>query len=143
MERGKGSRGAKPQRNTGSSSLHATPAIGKDTNTLTPKFCLAYIVNGYCLRELSVEQQAAFALALQKRCEMTWKDITLADRHGLGSEMLPAGQIKPQIPNSFRDRDKFLVIRYNGNLPMVGIRILDVFHVLWIERDYGDVYDHG
>jgi len=74
---------------------------------------------------------------------MTWKQIKLADRHGLGSELVPAAQIRPSVPAAFEDREKFLVLRYNGTLPMVGVRAEDTFHILWIERNYGDVYDHG
>lgn len=74
---------------------------------------------------------------------MKWRDILLAPRHGLGSEFIPAGQIKAPIPEAFQDRDRFLVLRYNGKLPMGGIRINDVFHVLWIEAAFGDLYNHG
>lgn len=39
--------------------------------------------------------------------------------------------------------DRFLVMRYSGRFPMVGIRVQDVFHVLRIEAAFGDVYNHG
>jgi hypothetical protein len=31
----------------------------------------------------------------------------------------------------------------HGILPVVGVRIGNVFHILWIERQFGGVYDHG
>jgi hypothetical protein len=61
-------------------------------------------------------------------------------RHG---EEIPSRSIKPSVPTQFQDRDNFLVFRYDGTLPMVGVRMGDDFHVLWIERQYGEVYDHG
>ena len=143
MARDKNKRGSKPQLNTGGGDFKSSNVATQDHNALTPKFCLAHIVNGYCLQHLNVDQQAAFALSLQRRCALTWKQITLAPRHGLGLETLPAAQIKPTIPEPFGDRRNFIVLRYSGKLPMVGVRIVDVFHVLWIERTYGDVYDHS
>ncbi len=142
MARDKGKRGSTPKHMAGSKEIKVAPTSGQDSNAMTPKFCLAHIGNGHCLEHLSSAQRSAFALAIQKRCEMTWQQITLADRHGLGLETLPADQIKPQIPARFSDREKFLVLRYDGNLPMIGARTQDVFHVLWIEGAFGEVYEH-
>ena len=36
-----------------------------------------------------------------------------------------------------------MVLRYKGKLPMAGIRVQDVLHILWIEPHFGDLYDHG
>lgn len=35
-----------------------------------------------------------------------------------------------------------MAFRYHGKRPMLGVRINEVFHVLWIERQFGDVYAH-
>jgi hypothetical protein len=45
--------------------------------------------------------------------------------------------------DKYGDAKEFLVMRYDGLRPMVGIRSNDVFHVLWIENEFGDLYDHG
>jgi hypothetical protein len=129
LARDKGKRGNPPKHLAGAKAIKSAPTGVPDPNTLTPKFCLAHIGNGHCLEHLTTAQRSAFALAIQKRCEMTWQQITFADRHGLGLETLPAGQIKPQIPAKFTDREKFLVLRYDGTMPMIGARTLDVFHV--------------
>lgn len=39
--------------------------------------------------------------------------------------------------------EKVFVYRYCGNLPVVGVMENDVFVALWIECEYGDLYDHG
>lgn len=117
-------------------------APAPDYDEATPKFCLHHVHAEHCVTELAEKQRADFAVAVQKRCEMTWRDIKLASRHGFGSELIDAGAIKPGIPRAFEDTDKFTVLRYSGKLPMVGVRVQDVFHVLWIERHYGEVYDH-
>jgi len=73
---------------------------------------------------------------------MTWEEIILSPKHGLGSETMPKDQIKVGIPKEIEDRDSFLVLRYSGKLPMIGFRSNDTFHLVWIEADFGKVYDH-
>jgi hypothetical protein len=34
-------------------------------------------------------------------------------------------------------------MRYWDIRPIVGVRINNVFHILWIEKEPGDVYSHG
>jgi hypothetical protein len=109
----------------------------------TPKFCLHFLRDGFDVHALDAEKQAAFAKTLQKLASSRWKDLILAPRHGQGSELLPAGQISAPIPPQFEGEEKFRVFRYCGKLPMAGVRVRDVFHVLWIEPNFGDLYDHG
>jgi hypothetical protein len=73
---------------------------------------------------------------------MTWRELTLADRHGLGSETLPVDQIKLSLPALFSDRSKVTVFRYCDKLPMLGIRVDDTFHLLAIEARFNTLYDH-
>lgn len=54
---------------------------------------------------------------------------------------MPKGQIKRKAPEHL-SRDKYMVIRHEGNQPVVGFRAGDIFYALWIEAAYGDVYDH-
>ena len=69
--------------------------------------------------------------------------LTLQSRHGHGLEHLPVGQIKKKVPVQFSDEEKLTVFRYSSDLrPMIGVRVQDVFHILWIEKDFGDVYEH-
>lgn len=91
---------------------------------------------------LDIPKRADFAMALQLRSQMTWREITMAGRHGLGTEFMPASSIKPSTPEAFEDTERFLVMRYSGRLPMAGVRVNDVFHILWIEPEYNKLYDH-
>jgi hypothetical protein len=115
--------------------------VGTDSHT--PKFCLKHLQYGYDVKALPEAQQADFAVALQNRANLTWTELTLAPHHGLGSEPIPAAKIRPSVPTVFSDAEDFLVFRYSGLKPMVGVRARDVFHVVWIERQFGEVYDHG
>src|ERR1700735_2305815 len=113
-------RGKKPSAATG---RLREPSEPRDYNKETPKFCLRYLRTGFDVHALDAEQQTDVAKKLQQLCSMTWAQITLADRHGLGSELIPAGSIKAAVPEKFSDAQKFTVLRYSGLLPMVGARI--------------------
>ena len=106
-------------------------------------FCFRHTVRGFDVTELDQAQKADLAETLQQRCQVTWTEINQADRHGQGTEKLPVRSIKPEIPARFQDTDKVTAFRYSDRLPMVGVRIGGVFHVLWIEKRFGRVYDHG
>jgi len=119
------------------------PAKPANHDDETPKFCLHFLRADFDVHALDASGQAAFAKTLQKLAGSQWKELILAPRHGQGSERVPREQIRAPIPLRFQDQDKFLVFRYNGMLPMAGVRVADVYHVLWIERHFGDLYDHG
>jgi hypothetical protein len=133
-------RGKRPP---GSRVVYDTPPLPADNNHEPPKFCLHFLRKDYDVHALNADGQAAFAKTLQKLSASHWKDLILAQRHGQGSEFIPRKQIKAPIPPQFEDKDKFLVFRYHGNRPMAGVRIGDIFHVLWIEPEFGRLYDHS
>lgn len=134
------SRGVRPANDGGTVTVGSQPP---DYNQMTPRFCLAFLAPDYNLQPLDREARAAFALALQKRSTLTWGEINRTVRHELGFELLPADGFIPRPPVKFENVTKFMVFRYHGLLPMAGHRIHDTFHVLWIERQFGDLYDHG
>lgn len=113
------------------------------TTPLAPKFCFRHLQPKFDVEHLDDVRRAQLALRLQKLCSLAWKEIARAGKHGFGCEYLPRTIIKPRIPREFEGEEKFIVFRYSGdNRPMVGIRSNDVFHVVWIEKDFGDLYDH-
>lgn len=120
-----------------------TPEEPPDYDEETPKFCLHHLDSEYDVNNLDQEKQAAFAATLQKLCSLRWKQIITAPRHGNGAEFMPKSSIKARIPAKFQDVDRFLVLRYHAKRPMVGTRVKDVFHVLWIEREFNELYSHG
>ena len=129
---------APPKRNKTAAPI-VPPPTPPDYDRLTPKFCLAHLRE---LDHLSPELKADFADALYRRSRITWLEIKQSNRHKLGTELIPVGQIKPSMPPRFGDLKQVTVFRYSGLRSMIGHRVNDVFHVLWIERNFGDVYDH-
>lgn len=111
---------------------------------MPPLFSLEKIIGDkYCFSKLSSENKSQFAESMYKRRCMLWKDINKADRHKLGTEKIPKGQIKGSIPKFITDDFKdFLVFRFNGKLPMVGYRDKNIFYVLWFDFDFS-LYNHG
>ncbi len=107
-----------------------------------PIFCFRYLQTvsngGYKFYSDFVER-------LKKISGLTWNQINDADRHGFGTEKMPVKQIKPQLPRFVTPEiTHLLVFRANGdNRPFLGLRSGVVFHIIFIEEQFGDVYDHN
>jgi hypothetical protein len=129
-------RGSRPAKNTAT-----LPESAPSKAPGYPCLSLRHLQSGYGVDELSSSQQAAFLVKWAKRSVFTWKELTAHQKHGLGSEQLPAKSIKRNPPEQLA-QDKYMVLRHEGNQPFVGYKIGDTFYVLWIEANYGDVYDH-
>lgn len=119
------------------------PAPPPSYDKQTPKFCLHHLQRDFDVHALDAAGQSAFARTLQKLSAMNWTELITSGRHGCGLEHIAASEFKPAIPARFQDQEKFTVFRYRGKLPMAGVRVADVFHVLWIEPRFNDLYDHG
>lgn len=108
-----------------------------------PKFCLRFLQPSYDVHNLPAEKRADFALTLQQKSSLTWQQLHQAGRHAQGYEHVPRSKFYGPIPKVFDDIDRFMVFRYSGMLPMAGVRSGDVFHVIWIEAAFNELYDHG
>lgn len=85
-----------------------------------------------------------FIIRLQQLCTLGWTEINKSDRHSFGTEMIPVKQFKSDMPSFVTpDVEKLMVFRANGDKrPFAGIRRGYVFHIIFIEEKFGDVYDH-
>ncbi|MCB5292608.1 hypothetical protein BJQ90_02044 [Arthrobacter sp. SO3] len=108
-----------------------------------PKFCFRHVQDGYDPKNLPSDKQIDLILQLQTLSSLSWQQIKLAPRQGLGTEFIPEGQIRAPRPVAFEEEAKFMFFRYSGKLPMGGVRVRDVFHVLWIAKDFSELYDHS
>ena len=107
-----------------------------------PIFCFRYlqtVSNG------DYKFYSDFVERLKKLSGLTWNQINIADRHGFGTEKMPVKQIKPQLPKFITPEITHLVVfRANGdNRPFLGLRSGIVFHIIFLEEQFGDVYDHN
>ena len=82
---------------------------------------------------------------LQKFCQLSWKGIRTSQRHSFGAEPIDvkslSAKAQQHIPSGL---DKLLVLRATGNNhSFLGYRKSNVFQVLFIEYEFGDIYSHG
>ena len=107
----------------------------------TPVFCLHYLQGDYCISHCSDEQKAAFADRLHRLCKLTWGEIALAPRHGLGTEKIRQSSLRAPLPAHVTEEVTILALRFWGKAPMVGYRDGRIFHVLYLDRDF-TLYQH-
>lgn len=115
-----------------------------DASKQTIAFSLERVQGGiYCFSALCEYDKAMVAEAMFRRRNMTWNDVTLAPRHGLGTEKIPKRQITAPMPVFItEDMTDFLVLRFSGKKPMVGYRQGRVYYALWFDHSFS-LYDHG
>lgn len=85
-----------------------------------------------------------FIYRLNKLSNISWNTIHTSQKHSFGIEKISRACIKPDIPAGITDDVNFIVFRSSGdNKAMVGFRVWNVFHVVFIEARHNDIYDHG
>jgi hypothetical protein len=120
------------------------PHIHKAIVNDYPIFCFKYLQDTSLKKCSDYKFLIDFIFRLQKLGELGWKEINKSHRHSFGTEKIPITQIKPKLPAIItNDIDELTVFRANGNnLPFLGIRNPNVFHIIFIETSFGDIYDH-
>jgi hypothetical protein len=104
----------------------------------------------FCFKHLQIDYKGdnefyyKFIERLNKLSSLSWDQIITTQRHGFGTEKMPVDQIKPRLPNFITpDVKDLIVFRANGdNRPFLGLRKNNVFHIIFIEEIFGDVYNH-
>lgn len=129
---------------------HSTLLRPKDVPTarspeqLPPIFSLEHLQKSHCVSVIADRSdRGLFMDALYTLSRMSWSQINSAPRHGLGTERMPCTQIKAKIPPCVTEDVNLLVFRWKGKLPFVGFRDGRVLHILWIEQNFGDLYNHS
>ncbi len=111
----------------------------ESTQDLPPLFSLEHLHPSYGINVCEKDDKAAFAERICELGKMTWRSIQASHRHSYGSEIIKS--VKLPKPSCLGDR-AVLAFRYSGKKPMVGFRDGRVLNIVWIERQFGDVYDH-
>lgn len=107
-----------------------------------PVFCLQYIQKSHCLSDCTQKEKAHFADKLHKLSQLPWNRIISSGRHGLGCEEINRNSIRSGIPSHITEDETFLAFRFSGQAPMIGYRRGNVFHIVWIDRNF-KLYNHG
>jgi len=102
------------------------------------------------LQEVSFDKckDVKFFMGLLKRLkgysELGWKQMATDKKHGYGWEFLPQEQIEQALPKSVTPEVDLMVLRAsNDNKALVGFREWNIFHILFIEANFNDIYNHG
>lgn len=73
---------------------------------------------------------------------MDWNTVGVSQRHSFGCEKIPVTAIKKDLKLT-REVTFLLAFRATGdNHVFLGFRDGNVFHVVYIESQFGDIYDH-
>ena len=107
-----------------------------------PVFCLKYLHRDYDVDSCSIEDRASLIRQMANLSRLSWDEIKLTPRHGMGSEKISRNSIRPSIPKEITsDVDSFIALRYSGRKTIIGFRNQFIFHLVYIDRDF-TVYNH-
>jgi len=110
-----------------------------------PVFCFKYLSNASIKKCNDANFFYDFLMRLRKLSELGWTEIRKSHRHAYGLEPIPLYKIKSQIlPDSITPDVKQLhAFRATGNnLSFIGIQMQKVFRILFLEANFGDIYEH-
>lgn len=106
-----------------------------------PIFCFRYLNKNFDLSKCDINDKKALIERICKLSQMTWLEIQMADRHGLGSEKIKQTSLKAPIPSHISKDIDFLALRFNGKKPIVGYKNGFIFHVVFIDSKF-ELYNH-
>lgn len=86
-----------------------------------------------------------FLRRLNKLCSLTWKDAERSARHSFGSETMLTSRLTASAQhNTPSGIDTLKVFRATGdNHVFLGYREDDIFYIVFIEYQFGDIYSHS
>ena len=74
--------------------------------------------------------------------QLGWSEISKSHRHSYGYEKIPLSRIK-KVVQLTDDVRHLLVFRATGNNHVfLGFREGNIFHIVFIEAKFGDIYEH-
>lgn len=133
----------KPPINQGKKIGVSSRQTNQDSTIDYPIFCFKHLDMSFGLSKCNKNEKSALVEQLTRLSQLTWNQIKLEPKHGMGSEKISKTSIRASIPNFISDDvDFFLAFRFSGKAPFVGHRNGSIFHVLYIDPKF-DLYDHG
>jgi len=74
--------------------------------------------------------------------QLSWSQLRLAPRHGVGYEIIDRKGFRVAIPQHITDDVNLIAFRFSGKAPMIGYKDEGIFRIVWLDRAF-KVYDHG
>lgn len=122
-----------------------SPSMKQKPEDRYPVFCFKYLQQYSYSSCTDASFFIAFLERLKKLGGLGWQGIRGANRHSFGVEKMPIKKIKiKNFPSIVTEEvEALMVFRATGsNLPFLGIQHGDIFQVIFIEANFGDIYDH-
>lgn len=117
--------------------------IGLEDSPSYPIFSFKYLQDVSINKTNNHKLFYDFLIRLKKLSELGWKEINKSGKHSFGKEIIPQNMIKHQLPSIITPEVNLYAFRAKGdNHPFVGYRENNIFHILYIEANFGDIYDH-
>ncbi len=109
-----------------------------------PVFCFKHLQSNSIQNCKDFEFFYSFLDRLRRLSELGWKEIRNTQRHGFGMEKISVDQIKPKLPYFVTPEvNHLMVFRAHGdNRTFLGIQKNKLFHIIFIESNFGDIYNH-
>ena len=124
----------------------------KNGDQAHPIFCFRHLHPHFNTQQkgLTARDKANLLDRIANLSGMSWSDIKQSPRHQYGFELIKVKQLKPKLPqvmpgapDEHGDYDKIWVFRRDGKKHVfAGVRIGAVFHLVFIEAKFGDLYEH-
>lgn len=126
--------------------IDTSVSLSKKSEVTYPIFCFKHFQKT-SIENCTQTQLFSFIDRLQRLAELGWNEINKGGRHNYGWEHLPVSSIKCKLPQFVTPEvAKVMVFRYNSaNNPFIAIRSeseRNLLHILLIEANFGEVYDH-
>lgn len=107
-----------------------------------PIFCFKYLHSDFDFTYCDTDEKKQFLEQILRLSKMTWEEINLAPRHGLGSEKISVSSIKPKCPDFItEDVNYLLALRFDARKPFLIHRDRFIAHVIFIDNKFS-VYKH-
>lgn len=122
--------------------IKAPPVKSISSDAVNPIFSLRHLDKNFSLTKCTKEEKAAFADTLYKLSQLSWQELRQAPRHGLSYERISINAIRGAIPSHIAKEVGFIAFRFYGKAPIVGYRDGEIFHIVWVDREF-KLYAHG
>jgi hypothetical protein len=107
-----------------------------------PVFCFKHLHQKHDIQSCTKDEKVALLNKMSLLSQLTWDQIQLAPKHGLGTEKISRKSIKASIPAFITsDVNHFFAFRFKGKAPFIGHKSGSIFHIIYIDRDF-TVYNH-
>lgn len=109
-----------------------------------PLFSFKYLQNVSFNGDVKAKFFQNFLLRLKNYSDLGWNEMSTDNRHNYGWEFLPQERMKNKLPNAVTPEVQLMVLRSaNDKRAMVGFREWNIYHIIFIEAVFNDIYEHG